>query len=157
MKIPYIKEDILDLSNNNFYCTELGSNFDLVLEYIPENQEKLFTLTNFFIKGPINCTCPVNECLIFIYGEKLPNFQEFSKKFNNFKEEDFNKLTETEKKDENYPIAFIKNNNSTLENEFEFQEKFYSGKYLHNKFISCFNFLNDKETNIDISKIGLIY
>jgi hypothetical protein len=72
-------ENIFHL-NKYPHCSSKGDNWTLILKYTGENY---FSLSNFTIQGPTNCTCPIRNGYVFITDE-VPKKEYLENKENGF-------------------------------------------------------------------------
>jgi len=128
---------------SNPHCSGKGTNFNLVLEANTE-----FTLTNFVITQPANCTCPIASGAIWISTEK-PEVEKYTKEYDSF---DLPETSQSLPKPTD-PTVFFKVASPELQIALK---PWKSGKYLHIKFISPNNLYNEPDCNIDVGFLGLV-
>lgn len=168
----YDIKNVLDVDAATPHCSDLGSNFDLLLQYCGPTNSAVnnsatdgpdrFVLTHLVLRQPfqIACTCPIRTGLIFLHDTK-PDISKYTRSFDNFSVPRAGDAHSTVVQTFQHippgapsPIAYF--DFGTSDDEIRIQMKpWRKGRWLHIKIVSslCSGATNG---NVDIGFIGVI-
>ena len=159
-------DNVLYHERDEYHCSKEGRNFNLVLLYHPnsdneddeaegeQHSNNTATLTHVVIRGPVTCTSPIATGIIFTSLDK-PNVTAYSSKYDDMTRQQFDALSDEQKRADGVLAYFAAAEPNTLEIAITLSA-WRECRYVHVKLISAAPEDGVEEVNIDLERVALV-